>query len=331
MAETLETALKRYLTSIAGDLPWLEPVDQAQTSGLPVFLRGRYQLLRADLFGRKCYLALELTRQADRSPSEYAHDLISLKRFLAGDVILVISKLTSYVRNRLLRQHVPFIVPGTQMFLPMLMIDLRERYPKARTESEKLTPIAQLIIIYQLIREDLTDVPLRQIASRLRYSAMALSQAQDELQNAKLCEVVRSGRALSIRFRWRGKELWNHATPLLSSPAKRTQWIRWGRKRPHAAVAGLSAMAHYTMLADEPIPTYAMHGKAVLDALETGDIVGCPSRDDAEARMEAWTYDPFILASENIVDQCSLYLTLRQSADERVQKELAILIDRSLR
>ena len=90
-------------------------------------------------------------------------------------------------------------------------------------------------------------------------------------------------------------------------------------------------MAHYTMLADEPIPTYAMRGKAVLDALEKGDIVGCPSRDDAEARMEAWTYDPFILARENIVDQCSLYLTLRQSADERVQKELAILIDRSLR
>ena len=49
-------------------------------------------------------------------------------------------------------------------------------------------------------------------------------------------------------------------------------------------------------------------------------------QDEAEARMEAWKYDPWIIAKGDTVDPCSLYLTLRHSADERVRQQLDILI-----
>jgi hypothetical protein len=326
MPAVLQTALRSYLNSITGDPPWLEPVDKYVISRLPLFLRQRYDIFRADLFGRKCYFALEARRSSKTSPAEYAHDASSLKQLLSGDVILVLSKVPSYVRNRLVRQHVPFVVPGTQMFLPMLMIDLRERFQRARTEPGKLTPVSQLIIIYHLVREDVSNMPLVRIASRLAYSPMAISQAQDELQNSELCDVVKSGRALSIHFKWQGRELWDHAQPLLSTPVRRAHWIRWGHPRPRAAVAGLTAMAKYTMLADESIPTFAMRSSTVMDALEKGEIIGCAAREDAEARMEAWKYDPWIVAKDDTVDPCSLYLVLRHSADERVQKELETLI-----
>jgi hypothetical protein len=38
-------------------------------------------------------------------------------------------------------------------------------------------------------------------------------------------------------------------------------------------------------------------------------------------------YDPWILADNGIADRCSLYLSLRQSADEHVQKEIRFLIE----
>jgi hypothetical protein len=326
MTEPLQTALKSYLNSITGDLPWIEPVDKQVTSRLPLFLRQRYSISRADLFGRKCYFALEAKHSSEPSPTEYAHDASSLKQLLSGDVILVLSKVASYIRNRMVRQQIPFIVPGTQMFLPMLMIDLRERSLKARTEYGKLTPVSQLIIIYNLVRENISEMPLAQIASRLNYSPMAISQAQGELQNSELCDVVKSGRTRSIQFKWQGRALWDHAQPLLSTPLRGTHWIRWGRPRPRAAVAGATALAKYTMLADEAIPTFAMKSRGVMEALGKGEIIECPGREEAEARMEAWKYDPWTVAKDDTVDACSLYLTLRHSADERVQKELEALI-----
>jgi hypothetical protein len=332
MSETIEARLIDYLKAVAGDRPWVEAADRKQTLNLPLFLRERYRICRADLFGRKFNLAIEKRRTDESSPAGYAQDAVLLKERLSGDVILVLSKISSYGRNRLVRQHIAFIVPGTQMFLPMLMIDLREQYPKSRTSSEKnLSTVAQLIIIHHLLREPLDDIPLGQVAHRLGYSAMALSKAQDELHNTHLCEAVRSGKTVSIHFKLSGRTLWESAEPLLQSPVRRTQWIRWGRIRARAVVAGITALSTYTMLADDAIPTYAMRDRQVVEALENGQIVGCGGSEEAEARMESWKYDPWLLAEGGLSDPCSLYLTLRHSADERVQKELASLLTGVLR
>ena len=70
------------------------------------------------------------------------------------------------------------------------------------------------------------------------------------------------------------------------------------------------------------LPTYAMRDKDFVAALQKGEVYGCGGREDAEARMESWKYDPAILARSGIADPLSLYLSLRHSADERVQKEI---------
>jgi hypothetical protein len=208
------------------------------------------------------------------------------------------------------------------MFLPMLMIDLREHFSRGRVRSEnKLSSVSQVLILYQILHGSLDETRLGQIASRLGYSAMAISKAQDELQRTQLCDAIRSGRTIFLHFNLKGKDLWDKAQPLLSTPVKRTQWIRWGQPRARAAIAGLSALSRYSMIADESLPTYAMRDRDLLNALENGSIYGSAGREDAEARMESWKYDPWLLADKEIVDPASLYLSLRQSADERVQKE----------
>jgi DNA-binding MarR family transcriptional regulator len=319
--------LHEYLQAIGGDQPWIEPVAERTTSNLPLFLRRRYRFSRADLFGRKCFLAIEAARATEPSPTEYAQHAALLKERLSGDVILVLSEIPAYVRNRLVRQCVPFIVPGRQMFLPMLMIDLREHFPKLRARSQNtLSSVSQLVVLYHLLREPLVDMPLGQIALRLGYSAMAISKAHDELQRAQLCKVVRSGRTLSLHFNAQGKELWKRAEPLLLTPVKHIQWIRWGKPRARAAIAGMTALSKYSMLADDPIPTYAMRDKDVVSALGKGEVFGCPGREESDARLETWKYDPWLVAEKDTVDRCSLYLTLRDSVDERVQKELRQLL-----
>ena len=84
------------------------------------------------------------------------------------------------------------------------------------------------------------------------------------------------------------------------------------------------------MLEDDPLPTYAIRDKDFVAALQKGEVYGCGGREDAEARMETWKYDPSILARSGIADPLSLYLSLRHSADERVQKEIENLIHQTL-
>jgi len=75
----------------------------------------------------------------------------------------------------------------------------------------------------------------------------------------------------------------------------------------------------------------AMRGKHVDGVLERGEIIACLGREDADARMESWKYDPWLIAESDIPDRCSLYLSLRRSADEGVQKELGSFVNGFLR
>lgn len=323
----IQSALIEYLAAVTGDRPWTEPVTEQLVSTLPLYLRQRYDFFRTDLFGRRCVLAIEKPPTGELSPTEYGNELSQLKHRLHEDVILSM-KLPSYVRNRLVRQHIPFIVPGTQMFLPMLMIDLREQFPKLNDRTRlTLSAVSQLMVIYQILKESLDETPLGQIATRLGYSAMAMSKAQDELQTTGLCDVVRMGRTVCLHFASRGRALWEQAEPLLTTPVRRKQWIRWGQPRARAVRAGTTALSSASMLTDDRLPTYAMRDKDLANALAKGEIIGCGGAEEAEARMESWKYDPWVLAENDVADRCSLYLSLRQSTDERIQKEIRTLIE----
>lgn len=317
-----------YLSEVTGETPWVETMPEQLVSTLPLYLRQRYEFFRVDLFGRGCVLARENSPTGELSPTKYGHEVTQLKQRLHEEVILVLMKLPSYVRNRLVRQRIPFIVPGTQMFLPMLMIDLREQFPKSSDRLRSaLSAVSQVVIIYQILKESLDETPLGQIATRLGYSAMAISKAQDELQTAGLCEVIRSWRTVSLHFTARGKTLWRQAEPLLTTPVRRRVWIRWGQPRARAVIAGTAALSRVSMLSDDRVPTCAMRDKDLTSAMDKGEIFGCGGPEEAEARMEAWKYDPWVLADDGVADRCSLYLSLRQSTDDRVQKELRPLVD----
>lgn len=323
-----QRAVSEYVTTLTGERPWTEPIGEKLVATLPLYLRQRYELYRIDLFGRRCALAIENSPYGELSPTGYANDLSQLKHRLNDDVILVLMKLPSYVRNRFVKQHIPFIVPGTQMFLPMLMIDFREQFPKLKDRTRTtLSAVAQVVIIYQILKRSLNELPLGQIATRLGYSAMAMSKAQDELQASGLCEAVRVGRTVCLNFTSHGRALWQQAEPLLTTPVRRRLWVHWGQPRARAIPAGTTALSKLSMLSDDRIPTFAMRDKDLTSAMDRGQILGCKDPEEADARIESWKYDPWILADDDVADRCSLYLSLRQSVDERIQKEIRSLIE----
>lgn len=323
-----ETSVAKYIALVTGARPRLESVPKHEAAKLPLFLRTRYHLLGTALYGKRLYFALERTRSEKLSATRYGRERELLEKSLSADVALVFDRLPSYIRNRFVKQGIPFIVPGTQMFLPMLFIDLRERFSNTEMRfSEKLSPVSQVVVLYYILKEPPTKEPLMRLANLLRYSPQAMSKAREELLAANLCTVHRAGRMAILQFELHGRTLWQKAEPLMTTPVKRTDWVRWGQPRARAVIAGITALSQASMLTDEPLPTYAMSDKDFASAVNKKRIVLCKGPEEAEARMEIWKYDPWLLVENGIADRCSLYLSLRNNADERIQKEIEFLIE----
>ncbi len=115
------------------------------------------------------------------------------------------------------------------------------------------------------------------------------------------------------------------STAVASEPVQHEGYFRLTNDRPRALLeAGLSAMSNYTDLADGPQPTYA----TTRNFLRTQpNIKLVPYREPDTVVIQRWWYSPAVLASDKrSVDRLSLYLSFKDSADERVQSALEQLL-----
>lgn len=322
---SLKQRLLGYLEVFSGER--LDLVAE-QASALPLFLRERYAIFSTRLFGRKSLLALEAEDWESGSPGEYGKHAEALKLKLGESVVLVLPILPSYARNRMVQMGIPFIVPGSQTFIPNSLIDLRERFPQPNSKPrETLSPAAQCTVLYHLLRGPLAEISLKDIARKIHYSPMMMTKVKDELEAAEICKIIRSGRSMVLDFMATGRSLWEQVKPQLTSPVKKTRWVHWGKPADPALLAGMSALSRWTMIADDRLPTYALPLAVFQDFLEKGVCVGSRDAENATARIEVWSYNPHLLGNDRMVDPLSLYLSLRNSADERVQQQLEQLIE----
>lgn len=321
------TDLVDYLAQITGQTPPLGTLGPADVGRVPLFLRSLYDLLETRLFDRRFVLAAEHDEPEHATPAEYARHVTQLREALGTNVALVLSHVPTFVRNRLVQADVPFIVPGYQMFLPLLIIDLRERGARPHRDRQTLSAAAQLVLLVHLQRHTVEGRSLRELADALGYSAMTLTNVGAELRAAGLAALEPHGRARRLVFAGKGHELWQRALPLLDSPVRTRRWVRWtGTGHGDGVAAGVTALARCTNLNDDPIPTFALEQRDYKAKLGEGTIEECPVRDDASAGVELWTYDPRKVADDGSVDRLSLFLTLRESADERVQQALTTML-----
>lgn len=321
----LKQRLLDYLETVSGERPELLA---EKASGLPLFLRERYQIQSMHLFGRRFLLAMERDDGDASSPGEYESQSETLRHHCGETVVLVLPMVPSYTRNRMVRMGLPFIVPGSQLFLPTAMIDLRERFSQPKPERGRpLTPAAQCLILYHLQRHSLEDLPLRLIAEKIGYSPIMLTKVKHELEAVDVCDTARQGRSITIAFKVHGRELWERVLPVLSSPVKKAHWLRWEQPGYPALAAGLTALSQRTDISDDRLPTLALPAATFQANLEGGLYQGCRGPEEANVRMESWSYNPQLLGDNTSVDPLSLYLSLRDSPDDRIQQQLERLIE----
>jgi DNA-binding MarR family transcriptional regulator len=317
--------LERYVHDALGvsvkSTPW------SGADHLPHFLKERYRFAQTELLGLRALLVID-TNPEEQSPATVRKHMDLLQAKQHADLIYVRAQVTAYNRKRLIEQKVPFIVPGNQMYLPMLAIDLREHFRRIREESPTFSPSTQVVVLHALLRDARQVLIPAEMAPRLGYSAMTMTRAFDELETANLAEVTVRGRERCLRFIGGRKEIWEKAQPFLRSPVNKRLFTRRTDDAEGATLSGLTALAHYSMLATPAYKTYALSREDWKALRKRHNIIEVPAQDPDAAEIEVWWYSPALFAEHGIVDRLSLYLSLKADHDERTETALEEMMEK---
>lgn len=289
---------------------------------LPVLLRNLYTFFEVNILAERCLLMLDNEEQ-EQSPAIVRKHMALVKAVWEGEVIYVRARVTAYNRKRLIENNLPFIVPGNQMYLPMLGIDLREHFKKLRTETNRFKPATQALFIHVLLHgTSKKKYTPAEMARFLGYSAMTMTRAFDELESSKIGEIFLEGRERYLRFIDPEKEIWEKAQVFLRSPVKKRIFIEPMNVAHVGPRAGLTALAGYTMLAEPSDSTIALSREDWNSLRQRHQVCEVPSREPGALEIEVWSYAPSLFTKSDVVDRLSLYLSLKENKDDRVEAAL---------
>lgn len=296
---------------------------------LPFFLQDGYTYSRTEFFGLNVLLMVD-TSDEEHPPATIRKHLDQVREKWEGEIVYVRDRVTAYNRKRLIEHNVPFIVPGNQLYLPMLAIDLREHFRQKRRSINKFSPATQALVLYWIYNSNMgrERTTPTEMAKVLGYSKMSMTRAFKEV-DAALDSVLANERLKNdVRYSMSSQELWQKLQPFWRSPVKHRHYLSrmdfdpvFGRFR-----AGLTAIASYSMLAEPNYEVFAVSQSAWKVLQQKNDLMVLDRPDPQTVAVEVWSYPPDLFAKQDLVDPLSLYLSLKDTNDERIETALEELL-----
>ncbi len=318
--------LKKYLKETLGIeisiLPWKEQKK------LPLFLVDSYHFFEASFLSNPCLLMIS-KEDIELTPNTIQKHWEQVKKKWSAPCIYVSNTISSYNRKRLIQHHTPFIIPNNQIYIPDMGFDLREHFNQQRAPKELFSPATQIVIISTLLKEKSEGLIPSKLAASLGYSSMTMTRVFNELETAGIGKLISKGKERWWIFQDTKKDLWEQTNSMLRSPIRSRESMKLlpGAKMPLIPLAGLSALAEMTMINPPKTPVLAM-------GIEEYKKVSIPKGfqhshiDEADFELEVWNYNPMPFSEHQRVDPFSLYLSLRDSKDERIEKALEELLEK---
>lgn len=321
-----------YLEETLGIQPTVYPITQSHLDRLPMYIHETFKLSRTDILRTEIILA-ELKNDDELSIQQTEKQVQQIKNLFNQKVVIVLENIQAFNRKRLIEKGISFIVPGKQLYMPDLLIDLRESFvhPKTRQKNATLLPSAQFLMIYYIIHRNipwkLEEHPFKEIAQKLCYTPMAITNAIDNLKYHELLE-VQGEKEKFVRFRYDRPDLWNiaHQQQILVNPVIKTVYIDEKPKGLFLLQSNASALSAYTDLNPSRQEYFAIE-KTVFYGLQRSNALVNLNEYEGRYALEIWKYNPLTLVDElpndrAVVDPLSLYLSLKGSRDERIDMAL---------
>jgi hypothetical protein len=328
----------RYIKETLGIQPTATPIAKSYLYKLPMYIHETFKLYHTEMFNTKIIFA-KLKTEDELSVQQTEKQVKQIGNLFNQKVVVVLENVQAYNRKRLIEKGINFIVPGKQFYMPDMLVDLRESFVHTNMSQKKesLLPSAQFLLIYHIIHRKqhskLEEHPFKEIARKLDYTSMSITNAIENLKYHKLVE-VQGEKEKFIRFRYERHELWNivHQQNLLVNPVIKTVFVDEKPKDLFLLLSNASAMPVYTDLNPSRQEYYAIE-KMVFYSLQKSNALVNQNDYEGKYALEVWKYNPLTLVDEllnnrAVVDPLSLYLSIKDRKDERIEIALDQILEK---
>ena len=269
-------------------------------------------------------LFLEPKKKAD-TPRSLAITSERFSLLFQKSVVYILPSCPAFERQRLIDKNVFFIVSDKFAYLPNLMVLERMKMTKP---AQRLTPVAQYLLLYHLQIENINEMTARDLEGHIPYSYASITLGITCLEEVGLLnKTMIGGKSNVIRFELSAKELWEGAKAYLINPVNDIIYCDNFESDTAYPICGINALSHYTMLNPDPEKRIVFTKKQWKE-IKASDVLICPNKYDGNIKIEVWKYPPVGIKGSDLdyVDRLSLALSLREDQDPRVEGEVQQLI-----
>jgi hypothetical protein len=311
--------LEKYIADTLGIDIDIKRLPEQEQKKMPLYLRSMYIFKITKMFERNI-LFLEQKQNEYLTAEQYRKHIEIIEKTLDMPVVLIIEAIEAYNRKRLIEKQIAFITIGKQMFIPQLLIDLKDFRFKAQRMKEELQPAAQCLLFYHLLKENVEKMNFKEIAEKLNYTPMTITRVANELKVKNICK-IEGMKDKRLFFDNEKRALWDMAFPYLQTPVKRKIFVEEYVKEDLLYKSKFSALSFYTNMSEDQNVCYAISKYDYL-YLKKHNQINITNKIEGHTCLEIWKYAPGTLASNEYVDPLSLYMTFKDTDDERTVKEI---------
>ena len=171
--------------------------DDVEFKHLPNFIATRYRLQMVSMNEQKMIFLY---------PKTELEQIEVLKKHIARiqknenlPVVLVLKELSFRQKEYLIREKIPFIVDGKQIYLPFMAVYLQERCSAEKKSREEMLPSAQMLLLH-FIYGGAQELSTSQAAKDLELTPTSISRASKQLEEMGLLHIKKEGVPQFYRF-----------------------------------------------------------------------------------------------------------------------------------
>lgn len=306
---------------IAGEKVSLRKMECSELKGLYIDAIVSFEFFMTSFQGNE--FVLLVPKNLNRyTPIQYAGIANRLKNILNKPIAFLFDDLIYYKRNRMIAKGAYFVVSNKYVYLPFIVINARS---VETDEKSFLSPVAQYLLLYHLQVKSLNGKTYEQVEELVPYKYVTITRAIKLLKQFGLCKTSRVlDSPMTLHFPDESKKLWEKAQPYLISPIKFTLFCDGMTIREKQWMCSYNALSRYSNLNPDSQQMVAIENATFKKSKDTNAFTGL-NKLDGDIKLEIWEYPP--VCDGEVVDKLSLFLSLRDDKDARVEKELEIMMN----
>jgi hypothetical protein len=293
---------------------------------LPLYLRSGYDYVAMQIFGTRFILAKP---KEQYNLTILRKQILQLSKLMKLDCVLCLENVRIYTKEKMLAEGIPFIILQQQIFMPFLGVALSKKTSRELPKISRISTVTHKLLL-RAVYDGWMKITLTEAANALGVSKMTVTRCFDELEVFELNLIKAEGKLRYFVWKDSRRKLWETVQPLFRTPIITVYRYGESLNLLKTKFGGISALCHYTMLDDNPYPTYAV-SKDDKKALISEKLITIPEEEAPATVVQVIQYT-VEYRDGTAVDPLTAILSLTndEKKDPRVESAIEILLEECL-